>query len=129
MSAGGVASATGVLFVLLLAAGVVGWNSVDSTPEGQATFPSWTLIAILGGFGLALLVSFRPPLARLLAPVYALVQGVVLGAISRAYENEWDGIVVQAVLATAAVFATMLFLYGTRLVKVTNRTSTCQSTR
>jgi uncharacterized YccA/Bax inhibitor family protein len=121
MSTTGVATATGVLFVLLLAAGYFGWNAVDASPEGTIDFPSWILIAILGGFGLAILVSFRPNLARPLAPVYALVEGVILGAISRVFESQWDGIVVQAVLATASVFAVMLFVYGTRLIKVTDR--------
>ena len=45
----------------------------------------------------------------------------MLGAISAAYNLQFNGIVLQAVLATLAVFATMLFLYATRLVKVTDR--------
>ena len=45
----------------------------------------------------------------------------MLGAISAAYNTQFNGIVLQAVLATLAVFATMLFLYATRLVKVTDR--------
>jgi uncharacterized YccA/Bax inhibitor family protein len=75
----------------------------------------------LGAVAAAMVAFIKPPLARLLAPVYALAEGVVLGAISRVFENEWDGIVFQAVLLTAAVFGTMLFLYATRLVRVTNR--------
>jgi uncharacterized YccA/Bax inhibitor family protein len=34
---------------------------------------------------------------------------------------QWDGIVLQAVGATLAVFAVMLFLYATRIIKVTQR--------
>ncbi len=50
-----------------------------------------------------------------------MCEGAVLGAISSAYNLQFNGIVLQAVLATLAVFATMLFLYATRLVKVTER--------
>ena len=44
---------------------------------------------------------------------------MVLGAISAVYNASYNGIVVQAVLATFGVFAVMFFLYATRIVKVT----------
>jgi uncharacterized YccA/Bax inhibitor family protein len=121
MTMGGVVSATGVLFVLLLGAGVVGWSLVDPGPEGQVQFPGWLFIPLIAAAGLAILAMFRPAIARFAAPVYALLEGLVLGAISRVFENEWNGIVVQAVGLTAIVFASMLFLYGTRIVRVTDR--------
>ena len=64
---------------------------------------------------------FRPHWAKILGPIYALAQGFFLGAISKAFESRWDGIVLQAALATIAVFAVMLVLYSTRIIKVTNR--------
>ncbi len=121
MTMGGVASATTVLFVILLATGAVGWWSVDPAPPGETEIPGWFLPAILGGFVVSMVAFFRPNLARFLAPVYAAIEGFVLGAISHVYENQWDGIVVQAVMLTAIVFAVMLFLYGTRIVRVTER--------
>jgi uncharacterized YccA/Bax inhibitor family protein len=121
MTMGGVASATGVLFVLLLAAGAYGWSTVNTAPEGQVNFPGWLLPVIIGAALLAIAAAFRPPIARFAGPVYALLEGLVLGAISHVYENEWKGIVVQAVGLTAIVFAVMLFLYSTRIVRVTDR--------
>jgi uncharacterized YccA/Bax inhibitor family protein len=75
----------------------------------------------LVGFGFAMLGIFKPKLAKFGAPLYALCYGVVLGAISAVYNNSYDGIVVQAILATLGVFFVMLFLYATRIVKVTPR--------
>jgi uncharacterized YccA/Bax inhibitor family protein len=121
MTMGGVVSATGVLFVLLLAAGAVGWSLVEPGPEGQVDFPGWLLLPLLAAAGIAIFAFVRPTIARFAAPVYALLEGLVLGAISRVFENEWNGIVVQAVLLTAIVFGSMLFLYGTRIIKVTER--------
>ena len=43
------------------------------------------------------------------------------GVISKAYENYQNGIVVQAVGATLGVFAVMLVLYRTKIIKVTDR--------
>ena len=51
---------------------------------------------------------FKPHLAKFLAPVYAIAEGLFVGAISKAYETYYDGIVIQAAGATIAVFAVML---------------------
>ena len=40
MTRGGVMTATGVMFVLLLAGGVFGWRAVDAPPEALRSFPS-----------------------------------------------------------------------------------------
>jgi uncharacterized YccA/Bax inhibitor family protein len=121
MTLDGTIAATGVLFVIFLAAAVWGWNLVD-VQEGQvASFPSWSIFAILIGFGAVLAASFKPHLAKFLGPVYAVAQGVFVGAISAAYNVEWDGIVIQAVGATLGVFLVMLFLYRARIVTVTDK--------
>jgi uncharacterized YccA/Bax inhibitor family protein len=126
MTLNGTLWATAMLFALLLAAAVVGWNMVgvgtDEFGQKEVTsFPGWTLFAILVGFGLVILASFKPHLARFIGPVYAIIQGLFLGAISKAFEVEYEGIVAQAVGATLAVFLVTLVLYKTRIVKVTDR--------
>jgi uncharacterized YccA/Bax inhibitor family protein len=122
MTVAGTASATGVLFVLLLIAAGFGWAAVPAAVEGQApSFPGIALIGVFVGFGAVILSMFKPHLARYLAPVYAIAQGYFVGAISKSYENYQNGIVLQAAGATIAVFAVMLFLYGSRIIKVTDR--------
>ena len=121
MSLDGTIAISGFLFVLLLAAAVWGWNLVDVKATGEITFPTWSLFAVLIGFGAVILAAFKPTLAKFLAPVYALAEGVFVGAISAAYNAQWDGIVVQAVGATLGVFFVMLFLYRARIVKVTDK--------
>jgi uncharacterized YccA/Bax inhibitor family protein len=126
MTLNGTLWATAMLFALLLAAAVVGWNLVDTRTtefgEQEVTgFPTWTLLAVLIGFGVVLLASFKPHLTRYVAPIYAVAQGIFVGAISHAYDVQFDGIVLQAVGATLAVFLVTLFLYHSRLVRVTDR--------
>lgn len=121
MTVGGTASAAAVLFVLLLAGATVGWLGVDA-PEGEVyKFPTFAFVGLLVGFALAIFLAFKPHLAKFLAPVYAVAQGLFVGAISRAYETYYDGIVVQAAGATIAVFLSMLALYGLRIIKVTDK--------
>lgn len=126
MTMRGTLSATAVLFTLLLVGAGFGWGMVGTvtTAEGVrevTSFPSWIFIAVLAGFGLVLLASFKPHLARILGPIYAVLEGLFVGAISHVYESAYSGLVVQAVGATLAVFAVMLFLYTSRLIRVTQR--------
>ena len=122
MTIAGTARATLLLLVLLLVAAGFGWAAVDQPAPGEpAEFPAIALLGVVVGFVAVLVSVFKPALARFLGPVYALAQGYFVGAVSKAYELEWDGIVLAAVGATLAVFTVMLFLYGTRVIKVTDR--------
>jgi uncharacterized YccA/Bax inhibitor family protein len=121
MTVRGTATATGVLMVLLLTTATIGWMAVP-TIDGEVTgFPALAIGSMLVGFVCAIVVSFKPALAKVLGPIYALAQGFFLGAISKAYDARFEGIVVQAVGATIGVFLVMLFLYKSRIIKVTDR--------
>ena len=122
MTLDGVVVRSLILFPILLATAWFGWQSVETNELGQATaFPGWFLIALLGGLGIAVLTIFRPKLARFTAPLYAAVEGLVLGAVSAIYESAYDGIVLQAVMLTGAVFALMLGLFAKRIIKVDDK--------
>ena len=45
------------------------------------------------------------------ALIYSAFEGVLLGAISRVFEDRYPGIVIQAVTGTVMVAAGMLFVY------------------
>ena len=130
MTVNGTVSATAVLFVLLLASAAVGWIQTGSPEEVRLAdgsigydyaIPTLAWVGVVVGLGLALFLAFKPHLAKFIAPLYALAQGFFVGAISRMYETFYDGIVVQAAGATIAVFAVMLVLYRTGVIKVTDR--------
>lgn len=121
MTASGAVSATLVLMALLLGAAVFGWSTVNEPAPGQVVFPGWVIAAVIGAFVCAIVAMFKPNLARLLAPVYALAEGAAIGAISHAYNIEYDGIVLQAVGATAGVFVVMLVLYRTGIIRVNDK--------
>ncbi len=129
MRISGVATASGVLLVVLVAVAWVGWQGVktgvgvDDTGRSvvTASLPGWLLPAVLVGLGLAIVTIMKPKLARFTAVFYAAVEGAVLGAISHLYAAQFNGIVLQAVGLTLGVFVMMLFLYATRIIKVTDR--------
>jgi uncharacterized YccA/Bax inhibitor family protein len=50
---------------------------------------------------------------------YALLQGVLLGTVSRYFEARWPGIVIQAVVGTFGVFLLMAVLYKFKVLRAT----------
>lgn len=121
MTVGGAVSATAVLLVLLSIGAAIGWNAVDPAPDGSVDLPGWIFLTLFGALGLAIATIFRPQWARITAPLYAITEGTVVGAISNLYEREFDGIVTQAAIGTFGVLGVMLFLHATRIIKVTDK--------
>ena len=76
---------------------------------------------MIGVFVLAIVTAFRPRIAVVTGPIYAVTMGALVGSISHIYDAQFEGIVLQAILATAAVFVTMLVLFVTRTIRVTQR--------
>ncbi|QEH33223.1 Bax inhibitor 1 like protein [Aquisphaera giovannonii] len=82
-------------------------------------------VAGIAGFVLAMVTIFKPTAAPWTSPVYAAMEGVFLGAISQLVEmrfaKAYPGIALQAVMLTASTLLVMLFVYGSGLIRVTER--------
>jgi uncharacterized YccA/Bax inhibitor family protein len=100
------------LSLIALACAIASWVFV---PVGVA------FACIFVAFGIVLVSWFRMQWAKVLAPAYAITEGIALGAISSAYETDWHGIVPVAIVFTTAVFLTCLALYRTGVVRVSPR--------
>ena len=130
MRVSGVASATGVLLAILVVAGWFGWQGVGittgldingKTVVTDTTIPAYFWGALIVGFGLAIFTIFKPKLARITAPLYAVAEGVFVGGISRIYDVQYDGIVLQAIGLTVGIFVIMLGLFAFRIIRVTEK--------
>ena len=122
MTAAGAYAKAFALLVLLVLAAAFGWSQVTSVSVGGQTFalaPGWTWIVFLLAFIVGIVGAVSPKTAPVTGPLYALGQGALLGVVSHFYNAEWDGIVLQAVLATLAVFLATWLLYTTGVIKVT----------
>jgi uncharacterized YccA/Bax inhibitor family protein len=75
----------------------------------------------IAGLALVLVISFKRITNPLPIAVYAILQGVLLGVVSREFERAFPGIVVQAVAGTLAVFFGMAALYKARVIRATPR--------
>ena len=105
---------TGLMLVVLLAGGVVSW-SMTSTKVAAPLL----IIGLMGGVGLGLFMAFTQRVNAATALIYAACEGLLLGAISRVFENAYSGIVIQAVTGTVMVAAGMLFVYKIGAIRVT----------
>ncbi|HEX2046619.1 MAG TPA: Bax inhibitor-1/YccA family protein [Acidimicrobiales bacterium] len=105
-----VVNKTGVLLGIAVATGAVTW----ALDLGALAFP-----AAIVGLVLALVIIFKQVTSPGLIMAYAAVEGVFLGGISHFFNEAYPGIVVQAVLGTAAVTGGVLALYKSGRIKVT----------
>ena len=101
---------TGLMLVLVVVAGAVGWFS-----------PGLMIVGAIAGLVLGLVNSFKREPSPVLIMLYALAEGLFLGGISAVFEASYPGIVVQAVLGTLSVFAVMLALYTSGKFRPTPR--------
>jgi uncharacterized YccA/Bax inhibitor family protein len=124
MTVQGTAVKTMVLLAILAATATWSWtNSASGDIAGGAL-----ALSGIAGFIVALITIFKPTLAPITAPIYAAVEGVFLGAISQIVEQRYGGrvpgaggIVMQAVSLTGGVLFVMMFVYATRIIRVTQK--------
>jgi len=106
------------LFSIVVLVGAVTWVTV----AGNISLSMPLMLAgMFGGLGVGLAVAFKKTISVPLIVLYAVLEGVFVGAISEVFNDRWPGIVTTAVIATVCTFAGMLLGYKTGLIKVTDK--------
>jgi uncharacterized YccA/Bax inhibitor family protein len=104
---------------LLAITGIVGalsWNLLDFAGGAVVAAAFGSMIAALV---LGLVISFRQITNPIAISIYAVLQGVLLGVVSRVFEDAYPGIVIEAVGGTFGVFAIMAVLYKFKVLRAT----------
>lgn len=99
------------LFLVVFGASLVWYN--------PAAFIPMVWPAAIIGFVVALVTVFKRSWAAVTTPLYAALEGIVLGAISAIFEKTYPGIVMQAVALTFGTLFCLLAAYKTGLIKAT----------
>ncbi|MBT5628966.1 MAG: Bax inhibitor-1/YccA family protein [Oceanospirillaceae bacterium] len=118
MTLQGTVNKTGILLALVVVSASWTWNLFFESGNAGSVMPLAIGGAIMG-FIFALVTIFKKQWSGTTAPLYALSQGLFLGAISGIFEMQYPGIVIQAVGLTLGTLASLLFLYKTGIVKPT----------
>ena len=107
-------------FMLLMLMGTAFYSWKEAANGGQNTM-GLIIGGAIGGFVIAIVMMFKQEWAKYLAPLYALLEGLFIGAISAMYEASFPGLVANAVGLTFGVGVSMYFLYSFRIIKATER--------
>ena len=120
MTLSGTSNTTGILLLLAVLTGTWSWSQAfgaDGAVNPAIGLYLWG--GLLTGFALAMVTIFKKTWAPVTAPLYALVEGFFLGAISAMYNHMYQGIVLQAVMLTMGTLFAMLFAYRSGVIKAT----------
>jgi uncharacterized YccA/Bax inhibitor family protein len=115
MTLQGTVNKTGILFILLAIPASFTWNMMRSDPTGMAI--PIAVVAAIGGFIVAWVTIFNKAWAGVTAPLYAILQGLFLGAISAQFEARYHGIAIEAVGLTFGTLLAMLIAYSSGLIR------------
>ncbi len=110
-------------FLLIMVLGTAFYSWKQFAEGGAVTGMMWT--GAIGGLVVALVITFKQEWSAYLAPVYALLQGLFLGAISAMYNEAFaeraPNLVVNAVGLTFGVAVAMYLLYSFKIIKATEK--------
>jgi len=120
MTLSGTVNKTGILLVLAVASAAWTWFRFMASGD-VASVSGLLLVGALGGFVCAMVTVFKKEWSPVLAPIYALLEGLVLGGISAFTNVRYPGIAVQAVGLTFGTLFVLLFLYSSRIIHVTQK--------
>ena len=80
----------------------------------------YVIIGFVGGFIVALITIFKKEWSATTVPIYALLEGLALGGISKIYADAFEpGIVPQAIMLTLGILFALLFAYKSKIIKAT----------
>ena len=119
MTLNGTVHKTGILLLLSVLTAAFAWNQIQFTADGAVGAGPYVWGGAIGGLVLALVTTVKKTWAPVTAPLYAIVEGFFLGAISAMYNHVYEGIVMQAVLLTFGTMFALLFAYRSGLIRAT----------
>jgi uncharacterized YccA/Bax inhibitor family protein len=117
MTLQGTINKTGLLLLCVVATSAWTWGLAHS-PTPYAAVP-WVMGGLFGGLITAIVTIFKKNWAPFTAPLYALLEGLVLGGISAFFEKSYPGIAAPAVGLTFGTLFVMLFAYKTGVIRAT----------
>jgi uncharacterized YccA/Bax inhibitor family protein len=115
MTISGTVNKAGILMLCVIATAAYTWNQFFT--NGPDAVGGYTLIGAFGGFIAAMVTIFKKEWSPVTAPIYALLEGLFLGAISAMLELRYHGIAIQAVALTFGTCFAMLLAYRSGLIR------------
>jgi len=90
-----------------------------ATQQMPSSVMGLMMLGLFGGLITAFVTIFNKKIAGITAPIYALLEGLLLGGLSAFLEMKYPGIVIQAVALTFGTLFCLLTAYKSGLIKPT----------
>jgi uncharacterized YccA/Bax inhibitor family protein len=110
MTLDGTVNKTGISLLILMLTATYTWNSPS---------PGLMIVGGIGGFIVAMITIFKRHLSPITVPIYAALEGLMLGGVSMMFEQLYPGIVSQAIFLTFGILASLLIAYKSGFIKPT----------
>jgi uncharacterized YccA/Bax inhibitor family protein len=120
MTLSGTVNKTGILLLCALATAAWTWHLFLQS-RNPADVAPYLLVGGLGGFICAMITVFKKEWSPITAPIYALLEGLLLGGLSAMFDLRYPGIAVQAVGLTFGTLFVLLLAYSSGIIKVTQK--------
>ena len=121
MTVRGTLNKFGFLFLMVMGTAFYSWKEFAGGGNVQPLI--W--IGALGGLVVAVVIMFKKEWSPYLAPAYALLEGLFVGAISAyynaAFAEKAPNLIINAVGLTFGVAIAMYLLYSFRIIKATEK--------
>jgi uncharacterized YccA/Bax inhibitor family protein len=120
MTLSGTVNKTGLLLIFAAASAAWTWYRFMASRD-MADVAPLLLVGAFGGFICAMVTVFKKEWSPVTAPIYALLEGLMLGGFSAMLDLRYPGIAVQAVSLTFGTLFVLLLAYSSRIIKVTQK--------
>ncbi len=104
-----------LLFIAVVAASFTWKLFLDKNP----VILPLIIVGFVGALIVGLVTIFKKEWSPVTAPLYAALEGLLLGGISAMYNQAYEGIVSQAVVLTFGTLGVLLVAYKSGLIKAT----------
>lgn len=120
MTLSGTVNKTAVLLLCAVMTATWTWSKFMVTHD-MSSVNGLLLLGTFGGLICAMVTIFKKEWSPVTAPIYALLEGLVLGGLSAMMEMRYPGIAMEAVGLTFGTLFVLLFLYKSGVIKVTDK--------
>jgi uncharacterized YccA/Bax inhibitor family protein len=120
MTLSGTVNKTGLLLICAIATAGWTWSQYLQSRNPADVMPLM-LVGLFGGLIFSMVTIFKKEWSPVTAPIYALLEGLVLGSLSAIIDQRYPGIAIQAVGLTFGTLFVLLLAYSSGLIKVTQK--------
>lgn len=121
MTLAGTIGKTFLLLGIMMAAMLFAWAGMPGIGLSQRVVYSTFIMGFVVGVGLLIYTTRNSSAARMTGPIYAVVQGLVLGVLTLIMNAKYAGLPAQAAAVTVGVLGAMLLAYRVGVISATER--------